>query len=392
MKLVVLGFGQCGGRIADELARLNKRARTYRGIEIITGAYAINTDVADLSGLSTIKPDYRHRILIGGRKTGGHGVGKINELGAEIAREDSDKIIEAIRTTKRLFESDAFLLIASSGGGTGSGAIPIMTQLIKERYGDKPVYDVIVLPFEHEEQNEERAVYNSAVCLKSVSSVADATILIDNQRYIRKDSSLRNNLSLINQLIAEPFYNLLCAGEEKKGKHIGAKTLDAGDIIQTLSGWTVLGYGQTLLPAFSPLFKRRRQNFKNKSTETFNGMQAMDAAISELSMKCNTQDANRAMYLITAPAKETNMDLIKELADHLRELAPKAIIRSGDYPRKRGKLDVTVVLSELDTVEKVKNYYDKSSILIPVVQERQGEIKDKLKEMDEASKDIPTLL
>ena len=392
MKLVVLGFGQCGGRIADEFARLNKRARTYRGIEIVTGAYAINTDVADLSGLSTIKPDYRHRILIGGRKTGGHGVGKINELGAEIAREDSDKIIEAIRTTKRLFESDAFLLIASSGGGTGSGAIPIMTQLIKERYGDKPVYDVIVLPFEHEEQNEERAIYNSAVCLKSLNSVADATILIDNQRYIRKDSSLRNNLSLINQLIAEPFYNLLCAGEEKKGKHIGAKTLDAGDIIQTLSGWTVLGYGQTLLPAFSPLFKRRRQNFKNKSTETFNGMQAMDAAISELSMKCNTQDANRAMYLITAPAKETNMDLIKELADHLRELAPKAIIRSGDYPRKRGKLDVTVVLSELDTVEKVKNYYDKSSILIPVVQERQGEIKDKLKEMDEASKDIPTLL
>ena len=392
MKLVVLGFGQCGGRIADELARLNKRARTYRGIEIITGAYAINTDVADLSGLSVIKPDYRHRILIGGRKTGGHGVGKINELGAEIAKEDSDKIIEAIRTTKRLFESDAFLLIASSGGGTGSGAIPIMTQLIKERYGDKPVYDVIVLPFEHEEQNEERAVYNSAVCLKSVSSVADATILIDNQRYIRKDSSLRNNLSLINQLIAEPFYNLLCAGEEKKGKHIGAKTLDAGDIIQTLSGWTVLGYGQTLLPVFSPLLKWRRQNFKNKSTETFNGMQAMDAAISELSMKCNTQDANRAMYLVTAPAKETNMDLIKELADHLRELAPKAVIRSGDYPRKRGKLDVTVILSELDAVERVKKYYDKSSTLIPVVQERQEEIKDKLKEMDEASKDIPTLL
>jgi len=383
MKLVVLGFGQCGGRIADELARINKR---------VTGAYAINTDVADLSGLSTIKPDYQHRILIGGRKTGGHGVGKINEIGAEIAREDSDKIIEAIRTTKRLFESDAFLLIASSGGGTGSGAIPIMTQLIKERYGDKPVYDVIVLPFEHEEQNEERAIYNSATCLKSVSSVADATILVDNQRYIRKDSSLRSNLSQINQLIAEPFYNLLCAGEEKKEKHIGAKTLDAGDIIQTLSGWTVLGYGQTLLPTFGSPFKRRRQSFRNKSTETFHGMQAMDAAISEMSMKCNPQDANRAMYLITAPAKETNMDLIKDLADHLKELAPKAVIRSGDYPRKRGKLDVTVVLSELDTVEKVKSYYDRSSDLIPTVKDRQEEIKDKLKEVEDASKDIPTLL
>jgi len=392
MKLVVLGFGQCGGRIADELARLNSRARNYRGIEIITGAYAINSDVADLSGLHSIKADYQHRILIGGRKTGGHGVGKINELGAEIAKDDSDKIIDAIRGTKHLFESDAFLLIASAGGGTGSGAIPVMTQLIKERYGDKPVYDVLVLPFEHEEQNEERAVYNSATCLKSVGAVADATILVDNQRYIRKDFSLRNNLSQINRLIAEPFYNLLCAGEEKKSKHIGAKTLDAGDIIQTLSGWTVIGHGQTTLSMFGSPFKWKEKNFRNKSSETFHGMRAMDAALSEMSMKCNTQDANRAMYLLTAPAKETNMDLVKELADHLKELAPKAIIRSGDYPRKRGKLDVTVVLSELDTVEKVMSYYERSSVIIPAAQGRQEEIKDKLKEIDDASKDIPTLL
>jgi len=392
MKLVVLGFGQCGGRIADELARLNRRARSYRGIEIITGAYAINSDVADLSGLHSIKADYQHRILIGGRKTGGHGVGKINELGAEIAKDDSDKIIDAIRATKHLFESDAFLLIASAGGGTGSGAIPVMTQLIKERYGDKPVYDVLVLPFEHEEQDEERAVYNSATCLKSVGAVADATILVDNQRYIRKDFSLRNNLSQINHLIAEPFYNLLCAGEEKKSKHIGAKTLDAGDIIQTLSGWTVIGHGQTMLSMFGSHFKWKQKNFRNKSSETFHGMRAMDAALSEMSMKCNPHDANRAMYLLTAPAKETNMDLVKELADHLKELAPKAIIRSGDYPRRRGKLDVTVVLSELDTVQKVTSYYERSSDIIPAAQGRQEEIKDKLKSIDDASKDIPTLL
>ncbi len=86
------------------------------------------------------------------------------------------------------------------------------------------------------------------------------------------------------------------------------------------------------------------------------------------------------------------MDLIKELADHLRELAPKAVIRSGDYPRRRGVLDVTVILSELDTVEKVRNYYNKSAELIPAVKERQGEIRDKLKDMDESAKDIPSLL
>jgi cell division GTPase FtsZ len=159
MKLVVIGFGQCGGRVADEFARLNIRARGLRGLNIVTGAYAVNTDIADLSGLLTIKSDFEHRILIGNKKTGGHGVGKINELGAELAREDADKVIETIRNSKYFTETDAFLLIASAAGGTGSGSVGVMTQLIKERYVDKPVYNLIVLPFEHEEVTEDRTVY-----------------------------------------------------------------------------------------------------------------------------------------------------------------------------------------------------------------------------------------
>ena len=391
MKLVVIGFGQCGGRIADEFARLNRRARGYRGIEIITGAFAVNTDAADLSGLTSIRSDYQHRILIGGRKTGGHGVGKINELGAEIAAEDGDKIVDAIRTARRFFESDAFLLIAASAGGTGSGAIPVITQLIKQRYMDKPVYNLIILPFEHEETTEERTIYNSAVCLKSVNAVADAIILVDNQRYVRKDFSLRNNLAKINALMVEPFYNILCAGEEKKPKHIGAKMLDAGDIIQTLVGWTVIGYGKSSLPLIRLPFERTR-NFREKSTETHKGIHAMDEALSELSLRCNPRDAGRALYLLSAPAKEMNMDLIKELGDYLRDLAPEAVIRNGDYPRERGVLDVAVILSELNTVDKVTDYYNKSAGFLSTIKERQEEVKGKLREIEDASKDIPSLL
>ena len=391
MKLVVIGFGQCGGRIADEFARLNNRARRRRGIEIITGAFAINTDAADLSGLSTIKSDYQHRVLIGGRKTGGHGVGKINELGAEVAREDADKVIDAIRTARRFFESDAFLLIASAAGGTGSGAIPIMTKHIKERYVDKPVYNLIVLPFQHEEDTEERTIYNSAACLKSVNSVADAIILVDNQRYVRKDFSIRNNLAKINALIVEPFYNLLCAGEEKKSKYIGVRMLDAGDIIQTLVGWTVIGYGKSQLPLIRIPFAGTR-NFRKKSVEIHRGLQAMDEAVSELSLKCSPMDAGRALYLLSAPAKEMNMELIKDLGDYLRDIASEAIIRNGDYPRERGVLDVTVMLSELSDVEKVRNYYTESSSFIPEVKKRQRRVESKLSKIEEAAKDIPSLL
>jgi cell division GTPase FtsZ len=391
MKLVVAGFGQCGGRIADEFARLNKKARSQRRIEIVTGTFAVNTDAADLSGLTHIKADYRHRILIGSRKTGGHGVGKINELGAEIAREDADKVIDALRTTKRFFETDAFLFIAGAAGGTGSGAIGVITQHIKERYIDKPVYNLIVLPFEHEESTEDRTVYNSATCLKSTYSVADAVFLVDNQRFVRKDSSIKQNLAKINEMIADPFYNLLCAGEEKKSKYIASRVLDAGDIIQTITGWSVIGFGKSELPLIR--FPRERsRDFRKKGNETLKGIQAMDEAISELSLKCNPKDSKRALYLISAPSKEMNMDLIKALGDYMRDLAPEALIRNGDYPRERGVLDVTVILSELSDVEKVRDYYAKSTELIPEFKKRQEETEIKLKVIEDAAKDIPSLL
>jgi cell division GTPase FtsZ len=391
MKLVVVGLGQCGSRLADEFAQLNKRARGQRGIEIITGAFAVNTDAADLSGLQTISGDYQHRILVGGRRTGGHGVGKINELGAEVAREDADKIVDAIRTARHFFETDAFLLIAGIAGGTGSGSIPIVAQMLRERYLDKPIYALAVLPFAHEEETEERTVYNSATCLKSLYPMVDAVILVDNQRYVRKDFSLRNNLTKINSLIVEPFYNLLCAGEEKKHKHIGAKTVDAGDIIQSVAGWTVIGYGQTPVPTFK-WFPFVSTNFIKKSTETHRGIQAMDEALSELSLKCNPADSGRALYLVSAPAKEMNMDLIKELADYLRSISPEAVIRNGDYPRERSVIDITLLLSELNVVDKVKDYYSKASGVIHELKGRREEFEDKLKEIEDASKDIPTLL
>jgi len=391
MKLVVIGLGQCGGRIADEFARLNRKAYSQRGIEIVTGVFAANTDIADLSGLKRIKPDYQHRILIGGRKTGGHGVGKINELGAEVAREDADKIIDAIRTIKRLPEADAFLLAAGAAGGTGSGSLPVMTKYIKERFVDKPVYNLVVLPFEHEEQTEERTIYNAATCLKSSYLVADAIILADNQRYIRKDSSLRTNLVHINTLLAEPFYNLLCAGEEKKQKYIGAKVLDAGDIIQTLAGWTVISYSKSRVSLLRFLFQRTC-DFRNKATETEKGVQAMDEAVSRLSVKCQPVDSRRALYLVSAPAREMNMDLIKELGIYLKNKAPEAVIRSGDYPRERGSLDVSLILSELSDVAKIRYYFTKTISLISTIRKRQEGIESDYTALDITLRDIPSLL
>jgi cell division GTPase FtsZ len=388
MKLIVIGLGQCGGRIADEFARLNKSASGLRGLRIITGAYAVNTDIADLSGLRTISSSHE-RILIGNKKTQGHGVGKINELGAEIAHEDADKIIDAIRNTSAFAESDAFLLIASAGGGTGSGAISVITQQIKERYVEKPVYNLIILPFDHEVVTEDRTVYNVATCLKSSYLVADAIFLVDNQRYVMKDSPITLNLAHINKTIVHPFFNLLCAGEEKKPQYIGAKILDAGDIIQTLMGWTALGYGRAQTAGF---FSRSSHDFRNKASETQRGKYALDEAFSALSIKCNPLDCKRALYLISAQSKDINVDLIKELGTYIKDIAPEAIIRSGDYPREKGSLDVTLILSEMSDMERVRNYFDKTISLIAELKKRQEGAVSLQRDIDISIKDIPSLL
>jgi hypothetical protein len=250
---------------------------------------------------------------------------------------------------------------------------------------------MIILPFEHEETTEERTIYNTAVCLKSVSTLADAVFLADNQRYVKKDASLATNLTRINELIVEPFYDLLCAGEEKKRKHIGAKLLDAGDIIQTLFGWSVIGYGRSELPLINFRFFRKA-SFINKSTEIHNGLHAMDEAMSELSLDCQPVDAGRALYLLSAPGKEMNMNLVKELGDYLRAVCPEATIRNGDYPAGRGVLDITLILSGLSNVQKVKNYYDKSVGLIPEFARRQEDAENKLRQLEEAAEGVPTLV
>ena len=55
-------------------------------------------------------------------------------------------------------------------------------------------------------------------------------------------------------------------------------------------------------------------------------------------------------------------------------------------------MNVTLILSELSDVEKVRNYYNKSTNLVPIIKQRQKEVESKLKTIDETGKDIPTLL
>jgi len=359
-------------------------------MDIIIDSFAVNSDATDLAGIVTIKPDHHHRILVGAEITRGHGVAKMSELGAEIARKDGDKVLDTLRRNPQLFECDAFLIIAGTAGGTGSGAAPVIARLLKQRVSDHPVYALAVLPFEHEE-NEERAISNTATCLKSLGEVTDAVFLVENQRYLGKDASLAKNIRRINLLIVEPFFNLLCAGEEKNPRHIGAKTVDAGDIIQSLSGWSAIGYGQLLKPIIT-LPQDSSPHFYKRGTATEEGIHATDQSVAELSTGIKPAEAHRALFLVSGPYKELSLRLIQDLEAYLHLLCPQASIRGGDYPMEKGLFDVTVVLSEFGEADTVRRYYQQASRLQRESEARRQQRADKTLLAEEAGKDIPTLL
>lgn len=322
--------------------------------------FAVDSNKADLDALRRVRPE--RRILIGEKQTGGNGTGGVNELGLELARESGDRICDAVGTAEKFLETDALMLVAAASGGTGSGAIAVTTKRLKERYPDKLVYNLIVTPFD-DELPVGNAVLNTASCLKSAYSVAKAVFLVDNQRYAAKGWTIADNALEINQSIIEPFYELLCAGEEKTPSHIGAKTVDAGDIIQTLTGWTVIGQGKTLLPRLQSIpipFIKKTRDFRDKFSETNSGIQMLTTAMSELSCRCNPADARKTLYLLAAPAQAMGLNLFALIGSTLRDSAPDAILRSGDYPRRRDAMSVTVLLSELEKVEKVTDYYNKA--------------------------------
>jgi cell division GTPase FtsZ len=292
----------------------------------------------------------------------------MNELGLDIARENGDRICDAVGKAEKFLETDALMLVAATSGGMGSGAIAVMTQRLTERYPDKIVYNMLITPFD-DETAVEKIVPNTASCLKSAYSVAKAVFLIDNQRYAAKGWTIADNHLEINTAIVELFYELLSAGEEKTRSHIGAKTLDAGDIIQTLTGWTVIGQGKTLLPRLQSIpipfvdkipFIKKSSDFRDKFSETNSGIQLLTTAISELSCRCNPADARKTLYLLAAPAKAMGLNFFALIGSTLRDSAPDAILRSGDYPRRRDAMSVTVLFSELEKVEKVTDFYNKA--------------------------------
>lgn len=391
MKLVVVGLGQCGCNIADQFYAVNSYAKSFfeGHREILTDAFAINTDETDLSSFKNIPKDNRHRILLGSLSSNGHGVGKINSEAARIMKESNSAVTDAILGSSRFSEADAIIAVASGGGGTGSGIIGVLIKELKERT-DKPIYGVIVLPFGFEEKGDRsRAVMNTATCINTVSKYANATFLLDNERFRKSGGSLSENLAAINFSMVSGFFDLCCAGEEQNQKYIGSKVMDAGDIMQSLSGITTIGKGSVELGFF---YKLHKDNFREGTKEQSSAAGALRQAENNLGLAIDLKDARRFLALVSAPKDVLSVTIMDEISGYLQQKAPKAIVRIGDSPRRDREVSVTIVASELTRVAKVEGLNLLAMDLFSKEKQIEQETKEEVNKMMESAKNIPTLV
>ncbi|MGA7844176.1 MAG: hypothetical protein WCB17_06470 [Dehalococcoidales bacterium] len=388
MKLAVLGFGQCGCNIADQFYAVNNYAKSVfqRRMEIVTDAFAINTDETDLGGFKHIPKDKTHRILVGSMTTFGHGVGKMNMDAAKIIKSSHLMVMDTVLSSRSFHDADVVISIASGGGGTGSGIIGWILKELKEQVSI-PVYGIVVLPFGFEQDGDSSyAVTNSATCINTVLKYTDALFLIDNERFRRSGVGLSENLRGINSEIVESFYDLLCAGEEKNQKYVGSKVMDAGDIERSLASVSVIGRGQVSLPVF-----RLRNNFREGFNETIGIVSALRQAEQNLSLKVNIEDARKLLIMIGAPQNTISASTLEEITKYFDEKAPKAVVRIGDYPRRANEISVSLIASQMTKVTKLENLYQRAEILLAKHQQIEDETAKQVGEVLASGDRIPSL-
>jgi cell division protein FtsZ len=177
----VIGVGGGGSNAVNRMIRAE-----MMGVEFI----ACNTDAQAL-----LQSDAPHKIRIGDKITRGLGAGGDSTIGARAAEEDTEKIAQA------LVDSDMVFITAGLGGGTGSGAAPIVAQLAKE--AGALTIGVVTKPFSFEGAKRKLVAEKSAEELKAQ---VDTLITIPNDRLkdvVQKNTSIIDAFRVVDDVLRQ---------------------------------------------------------------------------------------------------------------------------------------------------------------------------------------------
>ena len=271
----VIGVGGGGGNAVNRMIEGG-----MQGVDFIS----INTDAQALKNSKASQ-----KIVIGDRLTRGRGAGGVPERGQKAAEESREEIAAAIKGCQMIF------IAAGMGGGTGTGAAPVVAQIAKEM--NILTVGIVTKPFEFEgKKRMEQAERGIATLKENV----DALVVIQNERlrlasetkitllnaFVEADNVLKHGVQSISDLIYTP----------------GLINLDFEDVCQIMrgAGSAHMGVG--------------RASGKDKAEI------AAKAAISSPLLESSIDGAERVILNITAPS-DIELDEVNLAADMIRACA-----------------------------------------------------------------------
>jgi cell division protein FtsZ len=180
-KIKVIGIGGGGGNAINRMIEIG-----IEGVQFIT----VNTDLQALESNKAKK-----KTQIGEQLTKGLGSGGRPDIGKEAAVEDTEKLIELLQ------ETDMVFLTTGLGGGTGTGATPILASLASEM--DILTIAIVTLPFEFEGKVRAKQAMEG---LGELKSAVDTVISIPNERLLQTvnlDTSIQDAFKMADDILRQ---------------------------------------------------------------------------------------------------------------------------------------------------------------------------------------------
>lgn len=308
-RIVVLGIGGGGSNAVNRMIQSG-----VRGVEFI----AVNTDTQALA-----RCDAPTRLHIGEKLTRGLGAGGNPNTGEKAAEESAEEIAQMVRNADMVF------IAAGMGGGTGTGAAPVIAQISKEQ-GALTV-GVVTKPFSFEGRQRAKNADEGIVQLRER---VDTLITIPNDRlldvidrkttleqaFMEVDDVLRQGIQGISELITEP----------------GLINLDFADVkaIMSDSGGALMAIG--------------------RGTGETRAQDAARLAISSPLLDISMDGAKGVLLNITG-GSDLALSEISDAADVVAQAAdPEASIIFGAVidPKIENEVRITVIATGFDVTER----------------------------------------
>ena len=340
MKLATIGVGNAGSKVIDRMIEFEQDT----GRDLCRHSLVINTARTDLA-----KPEYipeDRRVLIGEThmKAKGHGVGGDAAIGAEVAQQDIDEI-RRIFDDVEIHEVDAILVAAGLGGGTGSGAGPVVIDELQTMY-DEPVYGLGMLPGKYEGG---RPALNAARSLQSFVTKVDNFIAFDNDAWRSRGQTIEEGYDEMNQELATRIVTLLAAGEVDE-TDVGENAMDSSDIMRTMEigGVSSIGYASTDIDApdeglLSKFSEEEVSEMESTDAAKIKGL-VRRAVNSRLTIPGDVASADRALIVFAGRPEDISRKGVESARDWLEQETETVDVLAGDDPRPNSDTLAAVVL------------------------------------------------